>query len=462
MSRVALCIDEMTARNPSLIGLHDENIAAQKWLAVYSTAENARASIYAERDFVEVWVAGCDDAEAINLAAAIKHDRPHLRVCLVTREGNGSLLSRAGAASIDAVYDEGLFVRRYSAVKVALASAFRRSFVPDPNYDIAKDCLEDNAETGLFPKGICLDGITARESSCHRNFSDEPLTAIREEAKSVSGISSQPRGAALKTAFLLSVLSGSGGAGKSTVSALAALCAQMRGKKTLLIDFDYQFGNVASFFREVKPVGVDELLKDLSSIGGLECSGALPAIVSPPRNPEESEVIVGHTADLIDSVSQHFDVVVANTGALWAEQHAALLERSSKALFLVDQRASSLQSCHRALLLCERCGIATGPMLFVVNRCRKNAPLSSIDVSCALKGAEAVELRDGGREVEDYSSAGVLADLAVAANPLYSSVDGLVAGLIPGADADPPVPIGGEASRSRSRRRGLFWRGDNR
>ena len=39
------------------------------------------------------------------------------------------------------------------------------------------------------------------------------------------------------------VVSGSGGAGKSTVSVLSALIAQRMGYNTLLLDFDLQFGD---------------------------------------------------------------------------------------------------------------------------------------------------------------------------------------------------------------------------
>src|SRR5699024_7745882 len=109
---------------------------------------------------------------------------------------------------------------------------------------------------------------------------------------------------------------------------------------------------------------------------------------------------------------------VANTGASWEEQHALLLERSSKALFLVDQRPSSLRACRHALDLCARCGIATGPFVFAANRCAKGALLTSLDVSCALQGAHAVELRDGGREVEEVVGAGQPLDLVASKNEL--------------------------------------------
>ena len=463
MSKVALCADQASLLDSSLIGLQDENVIAQKWLDSYSQAVPARNSIAQTPDLVEVWVVGCDDAAAINLAAAIKHDNPHLRVCLAAFEGGGSLLSRANAASIDAVYNEAMFVRRYAAVKAALSGPPTRFPLVafEPSGQVANRVSADGEGKACdSSETVVLSGCRADlGSACQTEASSSPSFEPKAEDPFALSLG-KPRAVALKTAFLLPVLSASGGAGKSTVSALAALCTQMHGKRTLLLDFDFQFGNVSGFFRDSRPLPVDELLKNPACIDDLESSEILPAIVSPPQNPEEAEVIARHIGDLIELFSFRFEVVVANTGALWGEQHAALLERSSKALFLVDQRASSLQACRRALQLCERCGIATGPLLFTVNRCGKNAPLSSIDVSCALKGVEAVELRDGGNEVEEYSSAGVLVDLAATANPLYASVDGLLSGIIPGFGGE--LPHAPKAPEARSRRRGFFRKGEGR
>ncbi|WP_278853535.1 P-loop NTPase family protein [Gordonibacter pamelaeae] len=112
----------------------------------------------------------------------------------------------------------------------------------------------------------------------------------------------------------------------------------------------------------------------------------------------------------------------------------AALERCSKALFLVDQRPSSLRACRHALELCSRCGIATGPFLFAANRCAKGAPLTSIDVSCALRGAPAVELRDGGGEVEELLGAGQPLDLIAAKNDLCTSLEHVLVDLLPGCE----------------------------
>ena len=69
-----------------------------------------------------------------------------------------------------------------------------------------------------------------------------------------------------------------------------------------------------------------------SRLDQLRSDGRMPALLAAPRHLEDSEAVVERAPQLLDQLTARFDVVVANTGAAWAEQHALLLERSSKAL----------------------------------------------------------------------------------------------------------------------------------
>ncbi|MFR8009338.1 MAG: chromosome partitioning protein ParA, partial [Gordonibacter urolithinfaciens] len=117
MPTVALCADAESIRRPDLIGLAGESLARQEWLRLFSSGEEARRFLCTDRSVAEAWVAGCDDVEPINLAAALKRDRADLRVCLLAFQGTGSLMSRATAAGIDASLTRQAFVERYTAAK---------------------------------------------------------------------------------------------------------------------------------------------------------------------------------------------------------------------------------------------------------------------------------------------------------------------------------------------------------
>lgn len=257
-------------------------------------------------------------------------------------------------------------------------------------------------------------------------------------------------------ALLLPIVSGSGGAGKSAVAVLAALLAQRRGLKTLLLDFDLQFGDMREMTGQPEALGIDEVLAEPARLAQLAPAAGMPALLGAPRHLEEAETVARSAPALLAALGGMFDVIVANTGSAWAEQHAVLLERCSKALFLIDQRASSIAACRRALDLCARCGIAVSPFLFAVNFCAKGAPLTSIDASCALRGAQTVELADGGAEVEEALSEGRPQDLIEAGNPFVASLDALLADILPStgeAAGEPGVPAPRRSRRKRRRRR---------
>lgn len=441
---VALCLDEHACRNPEILGLDGESLDAQDWLRVFPEGNEARSVINEDRDINEVWVVSCDDVEPINLAASLKSDRPDLRIYLITSAGCGSLYSRAHTAHIDEVLDQSAFLRFY-------ADAKRRAF---SSHDLEKTFVANEyADSGLPGEkrlAIVKSPIEQTQVMSLPEKNQESDFAIQRQDSSPMVGSAQRRG------FVLPVVSGSGGAGKSSVAVLSAYVAWRRGFKTVLLDYDLQFGDVALLSGAKNPLSVDAALAHPDQ---LECEcgreDALVVLSAPPRLESAEEVVRG-IPGLVDNLSQRFDVIVANTGAAWAEQHAALLERSSVALFLIDQRTSSVWACRHALELCARCGIASGPFRFAINRYSKGAPLTSSDVSCALQGAPVFELKDGGRDVEDCLSSGAVGELFDTGNEFAVSIDRTMSNLLPrqSGNGKSVSLIDGKVSKHRGRRAG--------
>lgn len=422
MPLVALCADEESLRNPEMLGLGGENLQAQSWLKLFSSAEQARFELQNDAGIQEVWVASCDEVAPINLAAALKRDRRDRRVCMLSAQESGSLRSRATAAGIDASFTRQAFVERYALCKHIAMSA---SPAPQPS-----SCGPGSSAAAAAGSAgaVCAPPQRAAPAA------SAPLIygSGRPQAQSQQlAVADQGRA----HGFLLPVVSGSGGAGKSAVALLAAHAAQRMGKSTLLLDFDLQFGDMAELMGVQNPLRIDEAIANSERLAGLQPQGNVPALLAAPLHIDAAEAVVAQAPALLETLRGRFDVIVANTGGAWAEQHAVLLERSSKALFLIDQRMSSVYACKRALDLCARCGIAVNPLLFVLNGCGKGAPLSSMDVSCALKGAHVHELSDGGTDVEDMLAAHDVQGLIDTRNELAESIEQLLLEVIPGVQA---------------------------
>ena len=445
--KIALCVDEYSCTNPEALGLDDENLDAQDWLNVYVGGEAARNEVVNAEDVYEAWVAPCGDVEPINLAAALKADRPELTVRLIDFEGGGSLLSRAHTAMIDEVMGRQAFMERYSREKersrrAASASADFRPTMPLAQAEAPKHALSGTVATS--PTERKEEAMLVKPRLFQQVRPKPQALALATPAQ----LATHGRG------FLLPIVSGSGGAGKSTISVLSAYVAHALGHKTLLLDYDLQFGDAAVMAGIENPLTVDELIErperleqELQKTNG-------PALVAAPTRLEMSEGIVREIPSLLEYLSPLFDVIIANTGAAWADQHAALLERSTAVLFLVDQRSSSVRACRHALELCGRCGIATGQFQFALNRCAKGAPLTSMDVSCALQGASVAELRDGGRDVEDYLAAGAVQELLESGNELCASLQHVLGGILPAANAQAAEAARVQRTKPAGKRRG--------
>ena len=205
-----------------------------------------------------------DDIEAINLAAAVKKDRPECVVCLISYDFSGSLQSRANAAGIDTI---------------------------------------------LSIESLC-ERISARKETSSISSADQT-----NEFKLRNIPQAIPQNNLRRKAFVLSVLSASGGSGKSSVSVMASLLCQAAGFKTLIIDADFQFGDVDTLFGIDKPIRIDELIDNRGIVSKLKSVNNLPCIISAPGLPEISEKVIEEFPAILESLKEIFDVIVINTGS---------------------------------------------------------------------------------------------------------------------------------------------------
>lgn len=470
MDEVILCADTESLMHPEMIGLDGCRLDAVPWLKVFSSGEETRAHARKGQGG-EVWVASADDMEAINVAAALKHDDPLRTVCLVAADATGSVSSRAHAARVDQMFTLAGFVHRFyaehqrqQAQNNSAASGAVKESSSRAN-DMASVAMGhaplpyENDMTMKLPQvsvsqPSIASAVPSALASAHpahaATASIVPPTAplAVPSAIPVSTASAIGPRAGAKNAFLLPVVSGSGGAGKTTVSLYLSLLARSEGYRTLLVDGDLQFGELCSLLNLTKAPTMAEVLQSSNPLALLCGTDTLPAVIAAPRKLEEAELYAREMPQMLDALAPHFDVIIVNTGNSWTEYHAPLLERASCTLFLIDQRVSSVRAAQHALDVCMRSGIATSSFLFALNRCVRNAFFTSMDVSCALNGAHVVELKDGGDDVEELCGAGLGLDLLHEKNDFCESVEELLSLILPSKGQQM-----GRMTRSRARGR---------
>lgn len=459
MGKIVLCADRESLIRPGLIGLEEGSLEGREWLVPVPDGGEARTLVRAH-DVDEAWVVGSDELTGINLAAALRKDRPDLPVFLILFNASGSELSRAAQAGVTATLSAADFCRKYDGEKrrrsgtttVEVPFAAAAALRGEPAVLDESVALEEPADAVAAgsPRRAAI-GATVKAAAAGATPLAEAATATMPMP--ACGVVSSPEapGAAAATApasprkasdregggFVLSFLSGSGGVGKSTVTAVATYRAAARGFRTVAVDCDFQFGDLAHLMGVKRPVTVDDVLGDPDTASALAAAteDGSPALVAAPARLERSEALAGHLAELFDACASAFEVVLVNTGAHWTEAHAQLLEASAASVFLMDQRASSVHSCRHSLELCMRLGIASAPFVFALNRCKRGALFSAVDIANVLQGAHVFELKDGGPEVEEMTGAGLAAELGAAKNDLCLSVDAMLDDLLPSGGA---------------------------
>lgn len=433
-NHVSLCVDAESLKHPEMIGLGDESLESQPWLTVYCDAVEARSELNEPDNLDDVLVVSSDSVEGINLAAAIKGDNSQRQVSFVSFDGSGSVMGRAEAAGLDLVLGMAEFQRRYALCKKRGTKGDQApSAAPDAASVVPSE--DGRGITGLPIEEGELSGAGRRFHLAKAPAKAAPLVPERKDPHvdalrlpSTESMAERIANASFSkvnvenNAFVVAVVSGSGGCGKSTLAASMAVFYQMTGRKTLLLDADLQFGDAQYLIGREASLNVIDLMADPRRIDALEPEGAMPALLASPARLEQSELIMDRMAEMIEFLKGYFDVIVVNTGAFWSEQHAQILESADKSIFLIDQRPSSLRACSHALDLCSRCGIATQSFVFALNFCSRQALFTSLDVSCNLHGAKVEEISDGGREVAELLGAGMSVDLLASKNPFAKSV----------------------------------------
>lgn len=447
-TKIALCANSECLKDASTLGLRGERLLDQTWIVPFADALIARKYLR-EHAVAETWVVSSDSIDGINLAAALKKDNQRNNIRLFLSSPSGSKMSRCENAGIVPICGSREFAHLYTEQKLKSVTSRRRmqtnaqrQVIPDTNtkqtpldssVTVTRIERKHDETTGPLPKIEIEETPFTRTADqmppvpARKGFESKTDTPNQDHATKIERdaikIAKHPLPALDEGANIVSIVSGSGGTGKSSVAALAALLAQKRGIRTLILDADFQFGDLKYLLGYKETLDATDILEHPEQIEALLKVDTWPALLAAPAQMEYSEVMEERIGELLAYLKPHFDLIVVNTGSFWSELQIQLLEASNNVFFLVDQRPSSVRACNHALDLCARCGIATTSFSYLLNFCSKKSLLSSLDVSCALKGAKVYEIKDGGGEVSELLGAGMAHKLSRLNNSFCSSVE---------------------------------------
>lgn len=199
-----------------------------------------------------------------------------------------------------------------------------------------------------------------------------------------------------RRAPLITIVSASGGAGKSTLALVIGHLTAARGIKTAIVEGDLQFGDMGFW------LGLDV---NLSSLAQGEACIPVPIsaqldLFKAPALPEVAEEISDAAACLVEDARTNYELVIADTGQFWSGLTGELLCNSDLVLLLMDQRRASAYGAIKALELCQRLSIPGARIACVFNRA-SGIPRNDFEhIEDALGCEELFRLADGKASVE--------------------------------------------------------------
>jgi pilus assembly protein CpaE len=324
---------------------------------------------------------------------------PNLRVLLSGPEAGkleASLGDQPALSLIDRQAKNGSFLA--SSVDVAL-----HVLGPDSHTDVARDvrALREVTDVPLIlaaygePNGIVETGLEvgAADVLVLPQPAETLLFALRKAARA---------GTRREAGTVITVFSPKGGSGKTVVATNLAAAAASSGLRTVLIDLDLQFGDVALTLA----VAPRATIADLASSAGRVDVEKLNAFVSTehrtgldllasPKRPEEAEA-VGQTelVGVLDAARSAYDAIIVDTGPLFDRALLAALDHSDRLLMVCNPEVTSLKNVRIGLETIDRLGFPRERMSLVANRMGATGGVDRGDVERALDVEIGYELPD--------------------------------------------------------------------
>lgn len=388
-----------------------------------------------------------DGVSAMNLAAALARDGLASEVVLVARGASGSLRSRARSAGITQVVD------------ATVAPALEASFEAEPPEPKAKEELRGEGARSRVPRAIDVPTVERHQ---------EPIEATQVKARPVPAPQSQvPTRVSVParpadSAPILSVVSGRGGVGKTSLTALMAAVAARWGMDVALVDLDLSCGNLHSCFGvgkgpdlvRIAPDGVPT--PESMSRASVRCNEHVH-LWGPCERPEMAELVMPHVATLLSHLSTRFDLVLVDTSTTFTDGVAQAVQSCDRMMVVHDERPGAVSSAARMSALAVRLGVARTRIVRIVNLADPRAKGNSFEgrAEVGLETARMHRVVDGGLEAEELLSSGKVNELVGIDSEMIMGVAALLAQTLAELGKLPDNEAARKAAEYRTRRRGL-------
>ncbi len=267
----------------------------------------------------------------------------------------------------------------------------------------------------FLPKPLVLDDLTNAVRSAGEK-------AREEKSKMSAGFSSggAPSGGTMSGGFgepgrVIVVFSPKGGVGTTTVATNLALALNTPERKSILVDGNLQFGDVAIFLNEQSKTNITDLtsrVEDLDTdvvkdVVVTHAASGMHLIPAPPR-PEHADSVKGEEfGKLLSFLKKIYPYVIVDSASALTEYVLSAMDVMDAMVLVTSQEIPSIKNCNLFLNLADQVRIPRDHIIFVLNRFNPQIGITAEKIKESLHQEVSITIPEDEKIVQNSVNRGV-------------------------------------------------------
>ena len=244
-------------------------------------------------------------------------------------------------------------------------------------------------------KPFSSDELTAsiRQVNARERDKASRMAITSQAAAAAAGATGKRTGEAGEPGLIVAVFSPKGGVGRTTVAVnLAVAAATELGKKVVLMDGSFQFGDVGVLLNlNPKSKSIADLIPELD-VGELDSidtflidhSAGIRVLLAPP-SPETAEMITANgVKKVLETLRRDHDLVVVDCTSYFNDTTLAILDAADVILTMLSLEITSIKNMRLFLEVAEQLGYEAGKVRLILNRADSALGIRVTDVENSI------------------------------------------------------------------------------
>jgi pilus assembly protein CpaE len=221
----------------------------------------------------------------------------------------------------------------------------------------------------------------------------EALLLRFQRSKDIGAVVSADGVTVTRVRRTIAVHSPKGGAGTSTVATnIAMAAAQRKPDRVVIVDFDLQFGQVATYLNIEPRQTLVDVVRDDAAMREAELLRTYATkhdsglhVLAAPTGPELADLVTPEHVDrILTTLLDTYDQVVIDTGSWLDERTLRSFEHAENVLFVVNPEIATLKAVNALIEYLNEAGTVAHKTSFVLNNMFSREIVKARDVEQAL------------------------------------------------------------------------------